>query len=250
MNPVLILSRNTIALTQRCIKSCLAQDCGDILIDLLDNDSNDGTYEWAKSIPHPRILTQYRPQIGVSAGWNVELRNLFDNEGAEHVLVVNSDIVLPTSIYRELLSYDVPFVTGVSVGEIETRGVSERKELVESPDFSCFLIRRDCWERLGPFDESMKIYASDLDYHQRAWLAGIHLWNSGIPFLHERSSTLRMASPKDRRMIELQADADRETFFQKWGVRAGSKEYSALFNEATFGIDATGGLDVKDSSSQ
>ncbi|HEX5426645.1 MAG TPA: glycosyltransferase [Candidatus Acidoferrales bacterium] len=250
MNPILILSHNTRGLTQRCVESCLAQDCGGVLIDLLDNDSVDGTYEWAKSIPHPRILTQYRPQIGVSAGWNVELRNLFDNEQADHVLVVNSDTVLPPSLYNQLLAYGLPFVTGVSVDEMEERGIPERKELVESPDFSCFLIRRDCWQSVGPFDESMSIYASDLDYHLRAWRAGLDLWNGGIPFVHERSSTLRLASPKDRRLIELQADADREAFYRKWGVRAGSKEYAALFDHATFGIDAMGGHDAKHSDDQ
>lgn len=241
MNPVLILSRNTRELTQRCVESCLAQDCGDVLISLIDNDSSDGSYEWAKSIPHPRTLMQFRPQIGVSAGWNVGLRNLFEDEGADHVLVCNSDTVLPEIMYSALLervkAWGAKFVTGISVSDNPPPRLFIPREPAEGPDFSCFLITKECWERIGRFDENLVHYCGDLDYHLRAWRQGIHLFNTGYPFFHERSSTLRMASPKDRRAIGLQADADRETFRQKWNLPPGGPKFAAAFSPETFGID-------------
>ena len=111
------------------------------------------------------------------------------------------------------------------------------KELAPCPDFSGFLIRRECWEKVGPFDESMKLYASDLDYHIRAHRAGIRLMNAGVNFYHERSSTLNSAPPKERRNIELQADADRERLTEKWGCTAWRESYTAMFDEKLFGID-------------
>ena len=238
MNPVLILSHNTLALTKRCVESCLAQDCGDIVISLIDNDSKDSTWEWAKTIPNPRILTQFSPQIGVSAGWNVGLRNLFEDEDEEHVLVVNSDVILPPFFYRHLLAQHAAFVTGTSVGSMDEIATEPGAiMLTEAPDLSGFLISKEAWERIGPFDESLVHYCGDTDYHLRAWRQGIHLHRANVNFYHERSSTLRLASPRDRRLIELQADADRETFLRKWGFPTWSPEYAKAFSPETFGID-------------
>jgi hypothetical protein len=174
----------------------------------------------------------------VSAGWNVGLNNLFNNEGAEHVFVINNDTVLPSWFCSSLLSYDVSFVSGVSVGSMEEIANPEpRKELAPCPDFSAFLIRRDAWERVGPFDETMVHYAGDNDWHIRAHRAGVTFWNSGVGFYHERSSTLRNSPPKERRMIEMQADADRLAFEEKWGFEVGSPQYAAAFDPKFFGFD-------------
>ncbi len=239
MNHVLILTRNTLQLTSKCIASALAQDCGDIVIDLIDNDSTDGTFAWAETeVPMPHLILQFIPQIGVSAGWNVGLSEIFDAQKEDHALVVNSDTVLPPWFYSMLLSYDVPFVTGVSVESMEEIAAQPpRKELVERPDLSAFLIGRECWQRVGTFDETMVHYCGDLDYHIRAYRQGMHLMNAGVPFYHERSSTLKSADKKDRRRIEFQADADRDRLFDKWGVHAGSHEYNDLFSADNFGID-------------
>lgn len=241
MNPVLILSHNTLVLTQRCVESCLAQDCGDVLISLIDNDSSDHTYEWAKQhIPLPRSLVQFRPQIGVSAGWNVGLKHLFVDEGAEYVFVVNSDTILPSYFCRAILSEmqqrNLLFASGQSVKHNPPH-VLIPQEPVPSPDFSAYCVSKTAWERIGEFDESMVLYASDNDLHLRAHRAGVHLWNALVPFYHERSSTLRLASPKDRRLIELQADADRAVFKEKWGFDTWSPQYAAAFSPEKFGID-------------
>lgn len=241
MNPILILSHNTYELTRRCVESCLAQDCGDILISLIDNDSSDQTYEWAKQhIPLPRSLVQFRPQIGVSAGWNIGLKHLFVDEGAAHVFVVNSDTILPSYFCRAILSEmqqrNLLFASGQSV-EHNPPHVLIPQEPVPSPDFSAYCISKTAWERIGEFEETMRLYASDNDYHLRAHRAGVHLWNALVPFYHERSSTLRLASPRDRREIELQADADRVVFREKWGFDTWSPQYAAAFTPETFGID-------------
>ena len=113
-----------------------------------------------------------------------------------------------------------------------------RQPLAKGPDMSAFLIRRDAWETIGPFDESLVHYCSDLDYDIRAHRKGINLMRSNFPFYHERSSTLKQASPEDRRAIQLRADEDRKAFKAKWGCEAGGPTYAAMFTPETFGIDA------------
>jgi GT2 family glycosyltransferase len=235
MNPILVLTHNGYEMNKRCIESALDQDIP-TWVHVVDNDSQDKTWPWLKE--HTTAPVQFSPQIGVNAGWNVGLHFLFDCEDAEHVLVINSDTILPKWFYSSLLSYDVSFVTGMSVSTMEEIAQPQpRKELATGPDFSAFLIHCKCWDKVGPFDENMVHYCGDLDYDLRAHRKGIKLWNAGVPFFHDRSSTLRNASSRDRRIIELQADADRMAFAEKWGAEALGTKYAELFDEKYFGID-------------
>ena len=251
MNPVLILTHNCLELTKKCVESVLTQDV-DTRILLWDNASTDGTTEWMKTVIRNGFGEDHsttrvndiwghfsQSNLGVSHGWNWGLGYFFDS-GAEHVLVANNDTILPPWCYSSLLSYDVPFITGVSVNDLRLLDDPPRVRHTPTtgPDFSCFLIRRDAWEKIGAFEESMVHYCGDLDYDVRAHRAGLKLLNSHVPFYHERSSTLKLASPRDRREIELQADADREVFREKWGAPALSGNYEALFDEKLFGVDA------------
>ena len=223
MNPVLILTHNCLEMTKRCVESVLRQDIPTEVC-TIDNGSNDGTDLW--SYKNAYRWASFNHNAGVSKGWNIGLQLLLEDFPRDHALCLNNDTVLPPYFYRELLSYDVPFVTGVSSNDPQlTEHPPARCALVGHPDFSAFLIRREAWEKIGPFDEGMKLYAQDCDYHVRACKAGVPLLAANLPFYHERSSTLRLASPEERQEIEMQANADREYFRRKWGFAVGSAEY-------------------------
>lgn len=229
MNPILILTHNCLDLTKKCVESVNKQDIPTSL-EIIDNGSTDGTEEW---LTEQRINnTKLKANYGVSVGWNDGLRWFFEIPyQADHVLVINNDTILPSWFYRELLSYDVPFVTGVSVGKMEQIATppASGQALSTHPDFSAFLIRREAWDLVGPFDKRMKYYASDTDWHVRAHHLGLTLWNSGIPFYHERSSTLNLAPDEERQQIESQANADREVFRSLYGCIPGEPGYDELF---------------------
>lgn len=237
MNPVLILSHNCLELTKKCVESVRAQDIETSLL-IFDNGSTDGTREWLETIDGSVVgntkntaVWKESSNCGVSKGWNFGLNTIFKwwiNK--DHVLVLNNDTILPPWFYRTLLSHEGPFITGVSVGSMdEIASPPPRKDLAPCPDFSAFLIRRECWEKVGLFDEQMKFYASDNDYHVRARRAGLPLMNAGVPFYHERSSTLKQSSPEERREIESQADADRQAFKALYGCMPWEPEYAELF---------------------
>ncbi len=228
MNPVLILSHNNLELTKRCVDSVQKQDIPTRVF-IIDNGSTDGTVKWAQ---HNRCLLDYSiVNRGVSVGWNHGLKRLFESQGVEYVLVIGNDTVLGEWAYRWLVSLNLPFVTGVAVDKMEQviEPGSIATTLEDHPDFSCFLIRHSVWEKVGPFDESMKLYASDCDFHIRAHQQGINLYKACVPFYHERSSTLRLAVPEERVKIEEMANKDRAVFQKKHGFLPGSAEYEAMF---------------------
>ena len=239
INPVLVLTHNCLELTKKCVASILAQD---VPVDLLvyDNGSTDGTSEWLpNNIDRPGFKA-WRSQfnLGVSRGWNMGLKYYFEELGAEHVLVVNNDTILPTWFYSSLLSFPGPFFSGISVNTLDEIAEQQEEWPLSSsgPDFSGWLMRKECWSQVGPFDEAMVHYSSDCDYHIRAHRKGIRLMNSGVPFYHERSSTLKLATHRERRRIELQSDADRLVFKSKYGMDPWDPGYAELFSEDQFGI--------------
>jgi len=236
-NPVLLLVHNCLELTKRCVESIRNQDIPTYLL-VIDNASTDGTFNWLKD-NHIHTVRNERNE-GVSAGWNWGFDTLFE-AGHNWVLSPNNDTILAPNTYRRLLEYNVPFVTGISTGDMAQIGpnaIHEDNTLVSGPDFSLFLLRREAWNEIGKFDTSMRLYAGDNDFHIRAHRAGVRLLRANVPFYHERSSTLRNANPKERRIIEMQADADRMEFYRKYGFHVWSPEYAAQFDERFFGVDA------------
>lgn len=229
MNPVLMLCRNCLELTKSAVASVHSQDI-DVVLYTIDNDSSDGTADFLHYGTESYIRSwKMSPAKGVSASWNFGLDYLFNTAGADHVLVINNDVELRPDTYRELLSDGGPFVTAVSVGDPKQLDWDGVHRVRPHPDFSCFLIKRYVWQKVGKFDESMVLYASDGDYHLRMHNAQIEALTIGVPFYHYASGTLKSSSPEERTAILTQANKDREAFHKKWGVSIGSPEYYALF---------------------
>ncbi len=249
-NPVFILSYNGLPFLQRCIESVKAQDVPTSLY-IADNGSSDGTREFLMTQPYRIWL--WDANRGVSRGWNAGLKHIFD-EGAEHVFCLNQDLILPSYFCSEMLDHNVPFVTGFPVStavEIGPLTASEgaRKARADGglephPCFSAFLIRRECWETVGPFDERMVNWASDCDFHVRGHRKGVGMWKSKVPFLHFPGTTTRTAPPDEQQWFMERANKDRAEFKTVYGCEPGEPAYSNLFAPESFGgysFDSRGG---------
>ena len=224
-HPVLILTHDNLALTQRAVESVRNQDI-ETRVYIIDNGSKDETVAWAEE--HSFLLDASPLNVGVSAGWNHGLKILLATN--EFCTVIGSDTVLPPWFCRTLLACDVPFITGVAVDNMQQAMEHPVPGVFTfNPDFSGFCIRRDCWERVGPFDERMRLYASDCDFHVRAHRMGVPLYKMSCAFYHERSSTLRLAPEAERQEINEQANKDRAVFQSIYGCLPGSEAYEALF---------------------
>lgn len=239
-NPVLILTHNNLNLTQQCVESLCKQDIP-VSIFIVDNASTDGTIEWAQQEDIPLMFS--KDNTGFSQGINRGLKWVLWAMNADYCLCPGSDTIMPPSYYRLLLDLNLPAVSGVQDinGHRVTMEDLEKtfpiQPLNPNPDFSCLLWRKEAWERLGPLDESMVNYCSDCDAHLRAHRIGLGMFHAQIPFFHYGSSTLKNAPPKEKRGLDMQADADRLTFRDKWGFDAGSTKYAAQFASENFGCE-------------
>jgi GT2 family glycosyltransferase len=234
MNPVLILTRNNLDLTKRCVESVRNQDVETDLL-VVDNGSEDDTDFWLREEGIGAMFLDSNK--GVSYGWNIGLSYWFGERNAPYVLVINNDTILPRWFLRELAAYGMlynlePFVTGVATNDMrvlaEPPGVCPPSP---HPDFSAFLIGHSVWEKVGPFDERMKLYAQDCAFHIEAHRRGVKLWKVNVPYYHVNSQTLQRADPKERHAIQEQANKDRMAFKALYGCLPGTPEYNDLFKE-------------------
>ena len=94
------------------------------------------------------------------------------------------------------------------------------------PDFSCYLIRREVWAKVGEFDEGFtRAFCEDGDYDMRMWKAGIRGECIDLPYYHYGSATVKLAGVKEQRAIQKAADVSRKHFESKWGFAMASPEY-------------------------
>jgi len=234
MNWIICPLRNGLHLTRKALPTFLAQDIGDVRVWFIDNGSTDGTREWLWSLTDPRVeVTIFSSPKSVAATWNYGLSHLFGN-GTEYACVINNDVELRPDTLRHLVADGGPFVTATGVREREKieppYAAPDPAHKRPHPDYSCFLIRRECYETVGPFDEGYEVaFFEDNDHHLRLHRAGITAVSLELPFYHVGSATVKNADEKERERITSAAGRNKERFYQKWGVYSGTKEYYDLF---------------------
>lgn len=232
LNWIVMPIYNQLALTRDAIASCLAQDIpGGVRVLAVIDRGDDGVSQWLRS-QHPAVQVVAAPGCGVSKAWNLALDYIFNVIGGEHALVINSDVRLRPDTYRLLLGDGAGFVTcvGTSSGA-KFPGGTPSGRVRPHPDFSCFLIRRELRDSIGPFDAAMRIYCSDGDYHLRMHKAGVSAYCIDLPFWHYASGSLKQTDPDDRERILKIAQQDREVFRAKWGFEMGGTEYYEAFKQ-------------------
>jgi O-antigen biosynthesis protein len=246
INSIIIVAHNGLHLTRQTLKSALAQDIP-VSIGLIDNASSDGTAHWARAMEarYPNVVwVPLAKQLSLAACWNEGLRRVWSHVlNGQHAIVLNNDVVLHPSTYRKLLEHGGPFVTTVSVDNKEQFVVDPDAPVTADrphPNFSGFLIRKSCWDAVGPFNESYyPAYCEDAEYHVRMHRAGIKAVCIDLPMLHlgNGANTMRFAESAEVYQIKRGADRNRERFASKYGCKPGEPEYAELFSDSTFGID-------------
>lgn len=236
---IICVTRNNLELTKKCIPTLLDQESEPPVL-VFDNASTDGTVQWLRTVRgiHTTFASK---QVSLAAAWNSALRSAWAM-GWSHALVVNNDVELGNTTYDRLLAgliYRLPnraICTGVSVREwsekqyLEDGGEPLNMQARPHPDFSCFMLTRHAFGRVGPFDERFEgAYCEDNDYHVRVVKAGMEAVCIDVPFLHHGAQTVKRADADEREIIMRRADENRRKFWEKWGCWPGSKEYEELF---------------------
>lgn len=195
-------------------------------------------------IPDVDVLLTNHPGAGIplNHAWNIALWQIWEF-GGQRALVVNNDVELHnwtfTKLWTVMLQAQALFVTGIGVTPEQFAEATGALHTEDSggvlwpgnrggPDFSCFLIRKECHERY-PFDPHFT-FAGDWDYHRRLIVGGDGelIFGVNVPYLHlgngsQTLKRLRVTDPDRAAQIERTADEHRALYAEKWGGTFGQE---------------------------
>jgi GT2 family glycosyltransferase len=175
------------------------------------------------------IQPQYRKQVSLAAAWNNGIQQSID-AGCEYIAIFNDDILLqPYGLDRfvEAFHYLPENVILVSANNIYGQlsdptyifeyGGTAREEpfnALDHPNYSCFMVKKDFFERIGRFDENFyPAWWEDNDSHYRIHLLGLRaICTTYISCVHYGNQTLKNGYEASSKLSE-------DYFENKWGSK-------------------------------
>lgn len=242
---------SNIEYTRAAIADCLAQSIPTRLLIINQGCPNEMRQEFermAEQEPERIFVWSMMPPLpSLSASWNRALDFVWAVGGTE-ALVVNNDARVEAGtlacLKRVLQMEQALFVSavGVTAEDYAARSLDIYDEYYWSsafhdgpmyskggPDFSCFLISRECHARFR-FDESfIPCYGEDCSYHRELMLAGegSRIFSINLPYLHFASGTLKSLSPDHRTALERQINSvSRAHYARSWGGPVNHERYT------------------------
>jgi GT2 family glycosyltransferase len=219
----LILTWNTRDEVLTCVEHAVAADYPNYEVVVIDNASRDGTSAALRE-EHPDVtLLENSMNLGYAGGNNRGLRYALE-QGAEYMLIINSDTIMPQDLLSKVmqvascsddiaavgvknLKMDDPSTVWVAYPELtygrQLLNVVGREQ-PDSPEYdvvkdvdgvagSCMLLSRRAVEEVGLLDELFFMYHEDLDWCQRAISKGYRCVYAGTAhILHKGSSSTGM----------------------------------------------------------
>lgn len=173
------------------------------------------------------IVDQWRSNRPLAKAWNDAAMEAF-NDGCDFALICNDDILFSAEcidamvhVYQQMNAEGVVMVTPNNImAELPDPYAILSYKLPEGtpttysdhPNFSCFLIGRDYFEKVGFFDENfVPAWYEDNDSHHRAELLGFReICTNAAPMVHFGGvSTSMMENPNSA--------PSRDQYIKKWG---------------------------------
>jgi len=224
---VLILTWNRIYDVMTCLSHLHELDYPNYVPVVIDNASNDGTVEAVRAkFPQITVL-ENETNLGYAGGNNVGIRYAIEH-GADYMLIVNSDTILPPKLLRELVNVASSSEDIGAVGAKNLRMTKPSivwgaylkmtydwklvrvigKEEKDSPRYSLvrevpavigcgMLLSRRAVEEVGMIDEFLFGYHEDVDWCLRARRKGYRCIYAGTAhILHRGSSSTSIVHEK------------------------------------------------------
>jgi GT2 family glycosyltransferase/protoporphyrinogen oxidase len=209
---VVILTYNHYEVTQECLASVLQMQYSPYKVILVDNGSSDDTVHNVRNeFPGVEVIENGQ-NLGVPAGYNIGFQRAL-NSGADFILMLNNDTVVPPDILDKLLeiseqhpnagilmpkvlyygSHDRVWSSGGVHRSFPPAILMTRKgrapvDLIETIEYapSCgLLIHRKAFEKAGLFDPGYFFLFDDWDFSERVRAHGLdilyvpsaHMWH-------------------------------------------------------------------------
>jgi hypothetical protein len=221
---IVILTLNHRDMTADCLRSVLQMTYPHYRVVIVDNGSTDGTVEFVKErFPDVTVIANSR-NLGFAAGCNVGIRHAMA-EGADYVLLLNNDTLVPPDLLDHLIAQALPnagiLMPRISYsdepGRLWFAGSRRHWLTLDARDFgpygprqihdnelcavdyvfgTAMLIRRAVLERVGLFDEAFFMYYEDMDFCLRVRAAGFELYYvPGVTVQHRVSASTSTHPP-------------------------------------------------------
>jgi len=233
---------NQLAYTKAAVKSLKMSQPFITLI--LDNGSTDGTEAWLKSmINTPDFACVRFPQnMGCSTSWNEAIRIGLCQFDCEYIFILNNDLLVKSDTLDLMLEVlkrpDVGLVSAKNVSgslaspqDLFDLKTPDTAKVTETPDFSCFAVKRKTIEKVGLFDEAIyPAYFEDNDFHYRLKLEKLHGYcvHASVYF-HYGSRTAKI-DPDFKAYLDARYVKNREYFVRKWGGEPGKEKFTEPFD--------------------
>ncbi len=195
---IVIVNYNDLDYLHDFMRSVEGQTYKNIQVIMVDNASVDDSVKWMETNCSKVHIIKQSENTGFGAGCNIGMEYAI-KQGAEYVLLLNTDTILEKNLVEELIRYadDKTVVTGqitcgdgtdiwYSGGRIDKEkgiteqnlyGIDVQKEYYEVEFISgcCMMISKNIIERVGGFDETFFLYYEDTEYCIRLKQAGVRL---------------------------------------------------------------------------
>jgi GT2 family glycosyltransferase len=199
---ILVLNYNGRKYLESCLNSLRTTNYPNFRIIVVDNGSIDNSVEFIKK-NYPNVgIIRNNENLGYARAINAAM----DSVESEYVVFLNNDIIVESNWLRQLMFHmnlmknvvaaanpKILFLNNKEVinaaggscdiygvgwnrgnGEFD-RGQYDAVEEVFYVNGAAFLIKKDVWKDVGPFDERYFLYGEDLDWCWRAKMKGYKL---------------------------------------------------------------------------
>jgi GT2 family glycosyltransferase len=266
---VIVLNWNGLADTLECLDSLACQDYAALRVHVVDNGSAESEADTIERLhPSVKVLRQGR-NLGFCAGNNVGIKQALA-EGADYVLILNNDTIVPENLISELVRRSAtltdagavsPLIMHYperervwfagSVWESETAGFRhlyagrtlDELELHEPYPTAyacgcCLLVRSEVLRRVGLMDERYFAYYDEADWCSRMQEAGLQCYVIPSASLYHKVSR---STPS---LIATYLMARNRLLWMRehLSLRERSRSYQYLFKEALWNLCNMGGL--------
>ncbi len=223
----------------------------------IDNASTDQTLiEAGKRVSDRFAHKRNEERWGFQKSVNYGVNDAW-GRGYDYALVCNNDTLLhPEALWRLVEGFekereeDIGMVTCMDVrGEtspsmLAVMSTKEKEACQEAPNpnFSAFMIDRECWEDVGEMDEVFApAYFEDNDYHYRMKLTGkVAIVYPPALFYHYGSATQNEAQENGQPMVPSPAfEANRNAYAKKWGGVPCDEKFEHPYNDDGLSVRST-----------
>lgn len=183
-----------------CLKSIYQADYNNYELIVIDNNSNDGSFELAKNYFASAHFIKNEKNIGFAAGNNIGIRFALEKMG-DYVFLLNNDATIEKNTLSRLVEIaennqktgivspvifkengqDIWFAGG-KIKWLTMKAVHLFKPISQTPyetqyiSGCAMLIRKDVFREIGLFDERFFLYYEDADFCVRAGRKGFKVF--------------------------------------------------------------------------